>query len=429
MLAPDPFTLDRRLAEVARAWLGFRRALRAGSARDHRFENQGAFTTLELLRELEQAPAGVFSFAQQRWVFRLGEQHLHRAALVRSADAWWHEPPESQEIPLQRVLLSALADRDRRGSWLRVLREHGAKLAAERLELWQRRAELRERLGAQRFDALWLPGGHALGAAAKLLDATRDAYLEHAPGDLPGLLEVLLASRAGGSFPTHLSTRSLIELVDAVRWFEGLAIDPGKLPPPLAPASFVRGLGALGAAFARAIKSELLAFAATRDAFGLGEHAHAALFAALPLLPAFAQRRLEVPRHALGDFRRRLAHALLANARATALCTLLVQPALQGGQAFRDAFSETFARAFGLECDPRLAGVWLMPRFDQAQRFGALLLAAQRNHDLVQRHDEDWFRNPRAREELRETARLPDASELSQQDVELGLAALERIAG
>ena len=88
MQALDPFTLDRRLAGVARSWLGFRRALRSGNARDHRFESDGAFASLELLSELEQAPAGAFSLEQRRWVLRLHEQHRHVEPLQRVARAF-----------------------------------------------------------------------------------------------------------------------------------------------------------------------------------------------------------------------------------------------------------------------------------------------------------------------------------------------------
>jgi hypothetical protein len=431
MFELDPYSLDRRLATMARSWRGFRRALGEGTASEHRFEIDGRFATLELLSELEQAPPGVFAVAQRRWLLRFHEQHQHLALLARREQVFRRQletisEPELGQLPLERVLASALAEPARRKSWLRSLTEHGSRVAAERLVVWQQRAELRERIGFDRFDALWLPGKPALAAATAVLERTREAYLEHAAGDLSGLLEAALATGAGGSYPLHLSTRSLIELLDAARWFEGLPFELEALPAPLAPTSFARGLAAVGAAFTRAVKSDLPAFAATHDAFGLGEHAHAALFAALPLLPAFAQRQLEVPRHALGDFRRRMAVAALVSARATALRTLLVEPALRGGSAFHDAFSESFNRAFAFEIDPRLAGVLFTPRFDQAQRLAGLLLAAERGRDLVERHDDDWFRNPRAREELRETARLPDPTSLSDEDVERGLTALQR---
>jgi hypothetical protein len=74
-----------------------------------------------------------------------------------------------------------------------------------------------------------------------------------------------------------------------------------------------------------------------------------------------------------------------------------------------------------------LRAVLLTPRSDQAARFGGLLSSARLADDLRQRHDEDWFRNPRAREELRENARLPDETLLSEDELEVGSKALEQM--
>jgi hypothetical protein len=62
--------------------------------------------------------------------------------------------------------------------------------------------------------------------------------------------------------------------------------------------------------------------------------------------------------------------------------------------------------------------VFIRVRPRDSQRFAGALLAASRHETLVQTHDEDWFRNPRAiaelRAELNEPAtNLPTSDELA----------------
>jgi len=66
-----------------------------------------------------------------------------------------------------------------------------------------------------------------------------------------------------------------------------------------------------------------------------------------------------------------------------------------------------------------VAGAFIRVSPRDSQRFAGALLAARRHESLVQAHDEDWFRNPRAiaelRAELGEPApQLPDTETLAQ---------------
>ena len=96
---------------------------------------------------------------------------------------------------------------------------------------------------------------------------------------------------------------------------------------------------------------------------------------------------------------------MLFETRARAFRVLLRAPVLRGHQAFRDAFAEQGVRAFGFELPPKAAGVLWQPRIEDVQHFTASFAAAERNRSLTNEHDEDWFRNPRAVEELRARAR------------------------
>nr|MDQ2644439.1 hypothetical protein [Myxococcota bacterium] len=74
--------------------------------------------------------------------------------------------------------------------------------------------------------------------------------------------------------------------------------------------------------------------------------------------------------------------------------------AAEGASAYRRAFAEQLPELLGFEIPPRLAGVVFAN--EQAPRgLAALFQAVERDRVLTERHDEDWFRNPRAIEELR----------------------------
>jgi hypothetical protein len=53
-----------------------------------------------------------------------------------------------------------------------------------------------------------------------------------------------------------------------------------------------------------------------------------------------------------------------------------------------------------------------------------MLLAAERARMLRDEHDDDWFRNPRAIEQLRAEARLAPSAIADEAELERGMAAL-----
>jgi hypothetical protein len=75
----------------------------------------------------------------------------------------------------------------------------------------------------------------------------------------------------------------------------------------------------------------------------------------------------------------------------------------------RDLFEEMTARLFGRAIDSRFAGGWPGARDDEPARWLALLQTPGAHVALRERFDADWFRNPRAWQELRAvaTAREP----------------------
>jgi hypothetical protein len=431
MFARDPFELDRKLSTAARAWRRFRRELRTSDARDHVFETASAFADRALLEELED-DVSPLSVPMRRWVYRLLEQRRHHEAIVAVAAAYRRETepvlaPLQAELAPRELLLNALGDPARRGAFLEALARHSRKLRDRRHELGERRFELREQL-APRLQTLVLEPNPKLPAFARDFIARTDGALQAVGArDLSSALETSLAAGARASYPSHLSLRSLVELLDASRWFDSIPLDLDELPARLAPASFARGLGSVGAAFRRGAEGTSSSpFVLAADPFALPEHLFGALFARLPLSQDFARRRLEVARAAFPDYQRAWGAAALLDARTAAARLLTLPSSFQGSTSFVESFQEELGRALGFELDPRLAGVIFAPRLDEPQRFAALLESARLERELVDRHDEDWFRNPRARDELREQARSPSTLELTDAALEAGVNELER---
>jgi hypothetical protein len=157
-----------------------------------------------------------------------------------------------------------------------------------------------------------------------------------------------------------------------------------------------------------------------RDPYGLERATFGALFALLPMKESFARRRLGIAPSSLSDHHRSLAHVLLVALRESALRVSLRAPALDGGSTLVRSYPELAEQALGIELHPSLLGVLFTPRSGDAQRLAALPLAAALDHRLTESHDDDWFRNPRALEELRESARAPAETVAEQADLERG---------
>jgi hypothetical protein len=72
------------------------------------------------------------------------------------------------------------------------------------------------------------------------------------------------------------------------------------------------------------------------------------------------------------------------------------------------------------------AGALFRLHVDDDQRFAGLLLGAAEGDRLVHTHDEDWFRNPRASDELRAGAELSPVLGVERSELENGARLLQR---
>lgn len=423
----DTLQLDRELARAAERWQGWRRRLRAGEGSDEDpFEpSRSALgrTTFIAVRELPDADPLKRPLA--RWVYRLAEQRINREAFVtvevarrapRVIDA-----PERARVSLRDMLKRALRDAPRRDAWLASYVEHAEPLSQATALLWQRRHEVAERMGvAEGWDRR---SAELAEAAEAWLQTTHDAARELVPArNLPELVELALGKEANEGWPARITPRSLLELLAPTRFLDRVALDPGKLPDALAASSFLRALARVGAAWKDALAPEHQPFVVAHDADGWERRRSGALFASLPLSEHFLKKRLGLGSERSRSQRRALARVVLIESRAAALRTLLWQPALTGSNAFAEAFEGLTERAFGFGLPRAAAGALFRLHDDDAQRFWGLIAAAAQARRLVEDHDEDWFFNPRAADQLRSEAMGSAVFEVSADDVRAAAA-------
>jgi hypothetical protein len=422
----EPMALDREISRAAEAWRRWRRQLKRGTGYDEDpFLYAREFLSRPVFLELRGAAADdPLALPLSRWVYRLTEQRVNGAVLAGIAHAWRTErhpldAPEQGHFTLAEMMRRALAQPARRAAWLQALFENAATLAERGTILWQRRAELAERAGLASPDAIELVCPEIGALAEAWLERTRDLAENELPRrDLPALIDVALGVDAAEGWPARVSPRAVEELFARTRLLEGLELDPGGLPDTLAPASFVRALMRVGAAFGDATASRRQPFVLRHDAFGLRRRELGALFGLLPLLPAFARSRLGLGRDRARRHQRALGRALLVASRIQALKVVLRPSAYAGRQALAEALEAGIERVLGAGVGGVAPHAFLRLHADDGQRFAGLLRAAQRFEVLVDEHDEDWFDNPRAVDQLRSEAALTPQVTLTRAELE-----------
>jgi hypothetical protein len=148
-------------------------------------------------------------------------------------------------------------------------------------------------------------------------------------------------------------------------------------------------------------------FVVAHDPFGVRVHTHAALFAGLLLNPSFVKRHLRADPIRWRAAQRPLWRAVLLESRARAFKVLMADAAQRGWSALQEAFLGEAVRCFGFSVPPSAAGALLRAQEDSAATLAAMMAASAQAEALACAHDEDWFRNPRAIDQLRSEAVLP----------------------
>ena len=404
----EPLALDRDLERAARAWRSWRRQLAAGSGLDDdpfaRFRGRLGRTTFQIVSELPEHDP--LREPLRRWLYRLTEQRINHAALLDvtrhyRVDTHVVEAPEYGRFTLADLLANALSEPARATDWLSGYLRHAGKLAALERTLWQRRQELAERLGLPGPDPIERCATGSAELGREFLSRTADAAAEFSRESLSEVVELSLGREAFRGWPGRLGVRPLGEWLNEARLLEDVDLEPGELPRAVASSSFLRGLLRLGAALVDALAPRRQPFVVRHDPYGLRRRSIGALFALLTLNPDFMRRRLGLGRSEIADQRRVLGRVVLLATRAAALRVCFRAPALAGEASFQRAFEELFESTFGALLPGELSGAMVRLHLDDDQRFCGVLLASELGRDFTERHDLDWYRNPRACEELR----------------------------
>lgn len=411
--------LDRVIARAANLVRRWGRALAAGeSLEDDPFALVPQISRAKFEELAERRDSDPLKAPLSRWFVRLLDDKANRAVKVAAAFervVRRHplDEPERGEFSLSMLLKRALAEPERRHAWLDRLVERASDARDAQVLYWERRQEIARRLRLASPDAFELPNPEIAADAEYFLGLTDDLASEFRSEDLARVLGTGLGVDAIWGWPSRITPAGLLAPFRESRMLEGLELDPGRLVAPIAAASHLRAYARVGAAFVDALAPSTQPFTVRHDAFGLRRRTHGALFALLPLSREFAKRALDLSQR-IGDHQRAVARVVLLAARAAAFRVVLRKPALEGRKAFLDAHTGLGERVFGVPLPPETAGVLFQLHPDDGQRFAGLLLARSMDEQLIDAHDDDWYRNPRAGDQLRsEVALVPETKTTS----------------
>lgn len=426
----EPLSLSRELSELSRRVERQERALSRGQGldRDPFGSERMGKTLFDAVRALPESDP--LRPELLRWVFALSEARIDLLWSVREAELEHVElhpvrEPSEGSFSLAAMTRSALFGAES-ARWHAAREASSARLGAHRVALWERRHELAVRMGLPSFDALEPFELVATAQARPFARATQDALRELVTPGFAALVEASLGLRASSGWPARLAADTLAPLLGHADLLRGLSLDVDVLPERLAPASFARAFYALGFAFLRAQAPRGQPFVVAHDRGHLSAHAHAALFCSLVADTAFLQKQLGLSGDELARARRAYRLALLCWVRLAAARAELRQAALRGGPAVREAHAELLAELTGRELPSELTLGLFRLEVLEGPRLAGWFLAAARREELTNLHDEDWFRNPRAVEQLREEARLVPRRAASAEELERGRAAFEK---
>lgn len=317
-----------------------------------------------------------------------------------------------QKISWRQAMSGMLATRApyEADAHLNALAECGPEIAVAAREHRARAHEAAQRLGEASVHAHFSPGVPFASAAARaLLDATedlsRDAIRDakkknETTRDRSSATDVIViaaAREASAGWPSRLVTRWLEEMFGA--FIHGFSLEPVFPSMVIGASSFARALEIFGFALGRAIAFKSRPFVLADDPFASRAHHVGALFGSIASSATFHRRALGVGSEDANRNARSLARTALIEARVRAARLLLSETAA----ASRPLFEEVTFRVFGASLPSSLFGAWPLPRFDEPAKFLAALDAPTLSQSFVDRFDDDWFRNPRAFDALRQS--------------------------
>lgn len=426
----DPIDLTKldRDVRLAAARVETRRAALAVAPAEDRSEPFGELRHTagqSTYRALVDAKPSVLDFPHRdgllRWVHELLQARvghdlvLDEAEVVHAVDPRLskraqqeHEkkPADATYLPMEttphtiaeawRAMLTA-TDPVRAASALERLADLAPPLGAVRKEQRARRFEIARRLGLAHPWALATTADF-LGLARALLDTTESIARQvqreaQKKSDVawraPSSIQLALARHAREGWPARPIARWLD---DVLRPLVPRGLTVKGLPEPLGGATFVRAAATWGFTWKVAATPRSMAFALARDPYPAPAHRFGFAIGHVVTEPEFQRRALELPSRIATSQSRILRITTLLHVRALAARVVL------GASEHVDAsmFEEMTMRAFGTPLPSSMLDAWPAPRIDDPTRLLALLGTPAFVQSIVDRYDEDWFRNPKA---------------------------------
>ncbi len=420
MLELQPIELSKALARAEEARRAFVIQLREAPEADA--------TPLQLYREVldkeiwdqvaELPELDPLKEPLRRWLVQLIDARVNQPWSIARSREWRsvpRAPLDNGETgrTLAELQQLALSHPERANAVLQALAKSLEQPRVAATTLWHRRHEMASRLGIEDLASLYTSGTTLVAESSAWLSDTQELFTAPKALDFGGWLEASLAHNAQADWPARINEQVMIG------WFRRspllVDVEPelSPLPRRLSPASFARLLESFGTALHEALAPVNQPFVVARDPLGVAGHSYGALFAWLLLDPAFAARELGVQRTRFADYRRVLLRMWLHETRRAAIAVQVRQTALTSAQSGALTARELLSAEWRHDLGPE-AALALVGTLDQAPaRFAALLGAAAWSRRLRAAHDEDWYRNPRAGEQLRAEAERPPQCELS----------------
>jgi hypothetical protein len=426
----DWIAIDRRIARADRALRADRRALRddPDTPQDW-FDADRVVTTRSTFVDASALePADPLREGLRRWLFRLAIARIAQPAIVevaraRAAPRIELERPEVGRFSLREIVKKIVAEPSdgRRLEWMAGLAHASGDVSARERDLAFAVREIGKRLGVDDPSRLTSPCEPDVTRALaremldETLDLTRCALAGCAsPSDVLGRI---VGQNAPGVWPQ--TSLFIDEIFGHTPLLSGIEPFTGRPPPVVGASSLVRRLSAFGAAYARAAAPRAAPFVIGHDATETHPRRRGALFAMLLLDRTFLVRMLGFSRGAARGAAKTIATALLASIRLEAARTLL-DPATAPPREVSEAMEE----ALLCPMPAALAAVFPRPCREADVRLVACVLASSDEHSMIERFDEDWFRNPRGLVHLRERDAEPPPLAIDEGGLESAAARL-----
>lgn len=357
-----------------------------------------------------------------RWLAHLIELRVNAASGTQLAHLRYHEEhsldaPERSKTTVDAVSRRVLGD-ERRKPWLQALAHCAPQLSSAVRHHWQRRVEVYQRLGGPTLDEAELPSAEAYDLANEALTLTQPLTQEMS-GLVAGLEHAVKPSPL--TFPAHLNGPTIAAWFRETRLLEAVRMRTFNWPKPIGATSFGLALDRFGKTWQRGLMPRSQPFVIACDPLGLGEHTTGWLFASLLSNPAFQRRHLEGSPAKQRDIDRFWGFVGVHELRVRAIRVLTRQALLSDHRERPGLLTALGERAWGEPLPDAFVGVFPQLQADDTQRFYAVALGTSLNDRLLEAHNEDWFRNPRAVDELRANAARPCELHVTTDTVRRGL--------